>query len=144
MSKEVAYVNSPQVVLRDRLATIYEKKGTVKLGDKVFVLDHQRRFSYVRTQSGEEGWISDRYLVDAKTYEQFEQLVTDNAKSPVQSHATTRATLNLHVTPGRDTEHLFQLKEGEKVEFLKRATAEKPGSAQPPPKPKKTSPGGKE
>lgn len=144
MSKEVAYVNGPQVVLRDRLATIYEKKGTVKLGDKVYVLDHQRRFSYVRTQSGEEGWISDRYLVDAKTYEQFEQLVTDNAKSPVQSHATTRATLNLHVTPGRDTEHLFQLKEGEKVEFLKRATAEKPGSAQPPPKPKKTSTGGKE
>ena len=144
MSKEVAYVNSPQVVLRDRLATIYEKKGTVKLGDKVYVLDHQRRFSYVRTQTGEEGWISDRYLVDAKTYEQFEQLVTDNAKSLVQSHATTRATLNLHVTPGRDTEHLFQLKEGEKVEFLKRATAEKPGSAQPPPKPKKTSNGGKE
>jgi hypothetical protein len=141
MTKEVAYVNSPQVILRDRLATIYEKKGTVKLGDKVYVLDHQRRFSYVRTQAGEEGWIADRYLVDAKTYEAFAQLVTDNAKAPVQSHATTRASLNLHVTPGRDTEHLFQLKEGERVEFLKRATAEKPGSAQPAPKPKKPAAG---
>lgn len=132
MSKEVAYVNTPQVVLRDRLATIFEKKGTVKLGDKVYVLDHQRRFSYVRTESGEEGWISDRYLVDAATFDKFQKLVTENANTPVQSYATTRATLNLHVEPGRDTEHLFQLKEGEKVEYLKRATAEKPGSAQPP------------
>ena len=144
LSKEVAYVNSPQVILRDRLATIYEKKGTVKLGEKVYVLDHNRRFSYVRNERGEEGWIADRYLTDAATYQQFEKLVTDNANAPVQSHATTRASLNLHVTPGRDTEHLFQLKEGERVEYLKRATAEKPGSAQPAPKPKKTSAGSKE
>ncbi len=137
-------MNSPQVILRDRLATIYENKGTVKLGDKVFVLDHQRRFSYIRTQNGQEGWIADRYLVDAPTYEQFEKLVADNKNAPIQSHATTRATLNLHVTPGRDTEHLFQLKEGEKVEFLKRATAEKAASTQPPPKPKKTTSGSKD
>lgn len=138
LTKEVAYVNSPQVVLRDRLATIYEKKGTVKLGDKVYVLDHDRRFSLVRNERGEEGWIADRYLVDAATYQQFEKLASDNVNAPVQSHATTRATLNLHVTPGRDTEHLFQLKEGERVEYLKRATAEKPGSTQARPKPKKT------
>jgi hypothetical protein len=131
LSKEVAYVNVPQVVLRDRLATIFENKGTVKLGDKVYVLDRNRRFSLVRTESGEEGWIADRYLVDGATYGQFEKLASDNASAPVQAHGTTRATLNLHVAPGRDTEHLFQLKEGGKVEILKRATAEKPGSTQP-------------
>lgn len=139
LNKEVAYVNTPQVVLRDRLAPIFEKKGTVKLGDKVYVLDHSKRFSLVRTESGEEGWIADRYLVDAATYGQFEKLVADNANTPVQAHGTTRSTLNLHVTPGRDTEHLFQLKEGDKVEIIKRATAEKPGSAQPRMPVKKTS-----
>jgi hypothetical protein len=136
-NKEVAYVNTPQVVLRDRLATIFEKRGTVKLGDKVYVLDHSKRFSLVRTEAGEEGWISDRYLVDAPTYAQFEKLVAENANVPVQSHGTTRAALNLHVSPGRDTEHLFQLKEAEKVELLKRAKAEKPGSAAAPPTPVK-------
>ncbi len=139
LDKEVAYVNSPQVVLRDRLATIFEKKGTVKLGDKVYVLDHSKRFSLVRTEAGEEGWISDRYLVDAATYLQFEKLATDNANTPAQAHGTTRVSLNLHVTPGRDTEHLFQLKEGDKVEIIKRATAEKPGSVQPRTSVKKTS-----
>jgi hypothetical protein len=131
LNKEVAYVNTPQMVLRDRLATIFEKKGTVKLGDKVYVLDHSKRFSLVRTELGEEGWIADRYLVDAATYLQFEKLATDNANAPVQAHGTTRSALNLHVAPGRDTEHLFQLKEGEKVEIIKRATADKPGAVQP-------------
>jgi hypothetical protein len=132
VTKEVAYVNTPQVVLRDRLAPIFEKRGTVKLGDKVYVLDHNKRFTFVRTQSGEEGWISDRYLVDAPTYAQFEKLASDSAQAPAQARGTTRATLNLHLTPGRDAEHLFQVKEGDKVELLKRATAEKPDSAQPP------------
>ena len=54
LNKEVAYVNSPQVILRDRLATIFEKKGTVKLGDKVYVLDHSKRFTLVRTESGKK------------------------------------------------------------------------------------------
>jgi hypothetical protein len=141
--KEFAYVNAPQVVLRDRLAPIFEKRGTVKLGDKVSVLKHDRRFSYVRTDAGEEGWIADRYLVDSATYSQFEKIVTDNVNTPVQAHGTARATLNLHVAPGRDTEHLFQLKEAAKVEILKRATAEKPGSA-PAPAVKKTSEGNAE
>ena len=131
LTKEPAYVNAPQVVLRDRLATIFEKRGTVKLGDKVYVLDHSKRFSYVRTQSGEEGWISDRYLVDANTFGQFEKQATSNSATPVQAYGSARATLNLHVSPGRDTEHLFQLKEGDRVELLKHATAEKPGF--PPP-----------
>ena len=125
-------MNSPQVFLRDRLAPIFEKKGMVYLGDKVYVLEHKPRFARVRTERGEEGWIADRYLVPAETYEQFVKLGTDNAKAPVQARATARNLLNLHLTPGRDTDHLFQLKEGDKVEILKRGTAEKPKSMQQP------------
>ncbi len=131
LTKEVAYVNAPQVVLRDRLATIFEKRGIVKLGDKVYILNRNRRFAYVRTERGEEGWIADRYLVDSATYEQFEKLASDNTNAPVQARGTTRSTLNLHVAPGRNTEHLFRLNEGDRVEILKRATAERPGQYQP-------------
>ncbi len=133
LNKEVAYVNAPQVFLRDRLAPIFEKKGMVYLGDKVYVLEHKPRFARVRTDRGEEGWIADRYLVSSEDYEQFTKLQADYAKTPVQAHGTARNLLNLHLTPGRDTEHLFQLKEGDKVEILKRATAEKPKSMQPSP-----------
>lgn len=139
LTKEVAYVNSPQVFLRDRLAPIFEKKGIVTLGEKVYVLEHKPRFSRVRNERGEEGWIADRYLIPAATYEQFEKLATDNAHTPVQAHGTARSLLNLHLTPGRDTEHLFQLKEGDKLDILARSLAEKPASMQPAPKIKKTS-----
>ena len=41
-----------------------------------------------------------------------------------------RNETNLHLTPGRETEHLYQLSAGAKVSVLKRATAEKqPGAA---------------
>jgi hypothetical protein len=44
-----------------------------------------------------------------------------------------RNDTNLHVTPGRDTEHLYQLASGAKVAILKRATSEKqPGSVPAP------------
>lgn len=139
LTKEVAYVNTAQVVLRDRLAPIFEKKGTVYLGEKVYVLEHKPRFARVRSMRGEEGWIADRYLIPAEIYDQFEKLATDNTKTPVQAHGAARALLNLHLSPGRDTDHLFQLKEGDKLEILERSTAEKPKSMQPAPKPKKAS-----
>lgn len=138
-TKEIAYVNASQVFLRDRLAPIYEKKGVVKLGEKVYVLDRERRFTLVRSERNEEGWISDRYLVGADIFDQFQKLSADHAKTPVQAHGVARAMLNLHVTPGRDTDHLFQLKEGEKVDILKRGTAEKPAHLQPVVRPTKDS-----
>lgn len=138
LTKEVAYVNTPQVFLRDRLAPIFEKKGTVSLGEKVYVLERKPRFARVRNARGEEGWVADRYLIPAETYEQFEKLAADNANTPVQAHGTARSLLNLHIEPGRDTDHLFQLKEGDKLEVLKRSIAEKPKSLQPVPAVKKT------
>jgi hypothetical protein len=137
LNKEVAYVNSPQVVLRDRLSTIFEKTGTVFLGEKVYVLEHKPRFARVRSIRGEEGWVADRYLIPAETYDKFEKLAGDNADTPIQANGTARALLNLHIEPGRDTDHLFQLKEGDKLEVLKRATAEKPKSMQAPVNPLK-------
>jgi hypothetical protein len=52
----------------------------------------------------------------------------------VQAPGVLRNDTNLHVTPGRDTEHLYQLASGAKVAILKRATAEKQPTAAPAPK----------
>ena len=131
---EVAYVSAPQAALRDQVAAIYNRVGNVKNGERVEVLEHEKRFARVRTNSGIEGWIEQRYLVDQKTFDALQKLTQDNQSDPVQAPGVLRNETNLHVTPGRDTEHLYQLASGAKVAILKRATAEKQPGAAPPPK----------
>jgi len=104
---------------------MYNKMGTVHNGDRVEVLEKQRRFLRVRTDSGQEGWIEERSLVPQDIYDGFQKLAQDNANTPIQAKGTTRAELNMHLTPARDADHLYQLKDGEKVDVLRRATADK-------------------
>jgi len=129
---EVAYVSAPQVVLRDRVAAVYNKQGYVKNGERVEILERERRFAHVRTASGLDGWMEQRYLVTQDVFNGFQKLAQQEVNAAVQGTATTRNETNMHVEPGRDTDHLYQLAQGAKLLLLKRGTAEKPGA---PPKP---------
>jgi len=120
------------VNLRDHVAAVYEKTGVVKNGERVEVLDHDRRFAKVRTASGATGWMEQRYLVGQDVFDQIQKLTADNLNDPVQAQGVTRNDTNLHVEPGRDTEHLYQISSGEKLSLLQRGTAEKPGAVAPP------------
>ena len=140
---EVNYVSAVQATLRDQLSTMYTRVGTVKNGDRVEVLEHEKRFSRVRTASGVEGWLEQRYLVDQATYDGLQKLTRENLNDPVQAPGVLRNDTNLHLTPGRETEHLYQLSAGAKVAVLKRATAEKPGASMAPAKSAGKTSGGK-
>jgi SH3-like domain-containing protein len=122
---EVSYVSVPQAVLRDRVATVYSKVGVVKNGDRVEVLERERRFVRVRTESGLEGWIEQRYLVSQEVYDAFQKLAQQEQNDPRQASGTTRNDTNIHLEPGRETEHLYQLNQGTKVSVFKRAIAER-------------------
>jgi Bacterial SH3 domain len=127
---EVNYVSAAQAGLRDQVSTVYNRVGTVKNGERVEVLEREKRFSRVRTAGGIEGWIEQRYLVDQQTYDGLQKLTQENLNDPVQAPAVLRNDTNLHLSPGRETEHLYQLSAGAKVSILKRAPAEKqPGQA---------------
>jgi SH3-like domain-containing protein len=133
-AQEMAYVAAPQVVLRDRVAAVYTKNGTVKNGERVQILEREKRFARVRTQGGLEGWMEQRYLVSQQVFDGFQKLVQQEQNDPVQAVGTTRNDTNIHLEPGRESEHLFLLSQGAKVSVLKRATAEKvlPGAAATP------------
>jgi SH3-like domain-containing protein len=128
---EIAYVSGIQANLRDHVAAVYEKTGVIKNGDRVEVLDHDRHFVKVRAANGETGWVEQRYLVSQDVYDRIQKLTADNQTDPVQAQGTTRNDTNLHVEPGRDTEHLYQILAGEKLSLLKRGTADKPGAVMP-------------
>jgi SH3-like domain-containing protein len=141
---DVAYVSAPQAALRDQVAAIFNRVGNVKNGERVEVMEREKRFARVRTGSGLEGWIEQRFLVDQKTFDALQKLTADNQNAPMQAPGILRNDTNLHVTPGRETDHLYQLAAGAKVAILKRATAEKqPGAAPPKPAPPKPGKPGK-
>lgn len=122
---EVDYVSAPQVTLRDQLSQLYKRVGTAKNGERVEVFDREKRFAKIRTANGLEGWVEQRFLVNQQTFDAFQKLAQRAKDAPVVGSATTRNDTNLHVEPGRDTEHLYQLVQGAKVSMLKRATVEK-------------------
>lgn len=122
---EIAYVSVPQAVLRDRISAVFNKTGVVKNGERLEVLDRDRRFVKVRAPGGEEGWIEQRFLTSEQVYQGFQKLAQQEKDDPIEAAGTTRNDTNLHVSPGRETEHLYQLNEGSKVQILKRATVEK-------------------
>jgi uncharacterized protein YgiM (DUF1202 family) len=132
-SQEIAYVSAPQAFLRDQVATVYNKTGTVKNGEAVRILGRERRFAHVRTSDGTEGWIEQRFLISKQTYEQFQKLARDEQNDPVQSTGITRNATNMHLEPNREAEHLYQLDQGAKIFVLKRASSEKvlPSTAKP-------------
>jgi len=123
--QEIAYVSAPQAILRDRVSAVFSKTGTVKNGDRVQVLERERHFVRVRTASGAEGWIEQRSLVPESVYDGFQKLSQQAQSDPIQATGTTRNDTNIHLEPGRETEHLYQLNQGSKVSILRRATAEK-------------------
>jgi SH3-like domain-containing protein len=137
---EVDYVSAPQVVLRDQLSQVFNKVGFAANGDRVEVLDREKRFARVRTSSGLEGWVEQRYLVNQQVFDGFQKLAQEQKDVPVLGTATTRNDTNLHVEPGRDTDHLYQLAQSAKISVLKRSTVEKnlPAGAPKPASPKQS------
>lgn len=121
------YVTAPQGFLRDRVAAVYSKTATVKNGDAVEVLDREKRFVKVRTASGAEGWMEQRYLISQEVFDRFTALSKAHQSDPPQSTGTTRNDTNLHLEPGRDTDHLYQLPAGSKLLLLARGMAERTG-----------------
>jgi uncharacterized protein YgiM (DUF1202 family) len=133
-SREIAYVSAPQAFLRDQVAAIYNKTGTVKNGEMVQILGRDRRFARVRTSAGVEGWLEQRYLVTKETYDAFQKLAEQVRNDPVQASALAHNQTNIHLQPDRDADHLYQVDLGAKLSLMKRASSAKPlsgGQAKP-------------
>jgi SH3-like domain-containing protein len=131
-SREIMYVTAPQAFLRDRVAAVYSKSATVKNGDAVEVLDREKRFAKVRTSAGAEGWMEQRFLISQQVFDKFLVLTKDHQNDPAQATGTTRNDTNLHLEPGRETDHLYQLSAGSKLSLLARGMAERTGVVGPP------------
>jgi hypothetical protein len=123
---QYVYVTAKQTYLRDRVAAVSNRVGTVENGEKLEILEHGRRWLKVKTDKGEQGWIDEKQVATQEIFDQFEQLKQQHLKDPSAASAVTRDDVYLHSKPGRDTDRLYRLVEGEKLKLLERATIPKP------------------
>ena len=127
---EYVYVVAKQTFLRDRVAAVSNRTGTVDNGQRLQVLEHGRRFLHVQTDKGEQGWIDEKATASQKIYDEFEALDAHHKADPSVASAVVRDEAYLHALPGRDTDKLFRLAEGDKLVLIRRATLPKAGPPQ--------------
>lgn len=121
----MVYVVAKQAWLRDRVAPVSTKIAPVTNGEKLKVLDHERRFFQVEAPDGRKGWIEEHFVIDQPTFDEFQKLNRDHAKDPVVATGVLRDELYAHIAPGRDTDRYFLLPEGDKLQLLERASIRK-------------------
>ncbi len=120
------YVISRGTYIRDRLAAISNHVADIHNGEKLTVLQHDRRFYQVRTAEGKVGWLEEHAVIDQGEFDKFQALDRDHAQDPVVASAVLRDEIFLHLTPGRKTEHLYLLPANDKLQLLRRASVGKP------------------
>jgi hypothetical protein len=133
--KQYVYVSARKAFLRERLAAVTNRVADLTNGERLQVVDQQRRFYKVKTEKGAVGWIDDLQVIDQADYDKFMALAKDHAHDPVVVTGIMRDLSNMHLAPGRKAEHLYVLPENTHVELLRRASVPKPVPAQARPKP---------
>jgi hypothetical protein len=142
---QYVYVTAKQTFLRDRVAAVSNRTGTVENGQRLEILERGRRYYRVKTEKGEQGWIAEKSVATQDVFDSFQSLGQAHKGDPSVASALVRDEVNVHLKPGRDTETFYRLAEGDKLQLLERATLPKPapGAAQPikpAPKPKLAGP----
>src|ERR1700730_10829444 len=123
---QYVYVTAKQTFLRDRVAAVSNRTATVENGEKLQVLERGRRFLRVQTAKGETGWIDEKVVATQEIFDQFEGLKQKHKDDPAVASAVVRDEVYLHAAPGRETERVYRLAEGEKLKVFTRATPRKP------------------
>ena len=123
------YVTAKSTFLRDRIAAVSNRTGNVSNGQRLEILQSNKRFYQVKTDKGEVGWIDEKAVATEAVAKEFDDLNTGHAKDVPVASGVVRDDVNLHTRPGRDTDKLYRLEESDKLKLLARASTLKP---QPP------------
>jgi hypothetical protein len=92
----------------------------LKHGDRVSIIDVQRKMVKVETASGNEGWVDSTDLLSPEQMHQIEQERARQRALPPQGAAIAFEVLNIHIEPSRRSPAFAQIAEGGGVVMLGR------------------------
>jgi SH3-like domain-containing protein len=132
-SEKYVYVTAKSAILRDRVAAVSNRTGTVSNGEKLEILEQARLWVKVKAPNGEIGWVQKKDVADQALAEQFIELGKKHEKDPVVAMGSATDEVVLHITPGRKADTFYRLAEGDAISLLERASV--PAPAKPGAKP---------
>ena len=133
-SFQVAYVLSPSLDLFDSPAEVHSVISILKNGQKVQILNETGDWTKVRLDDGNQGWLPTKELIDSKTYEDGQKLLSQLTGQQAQASGHAAGPVNLHLEPAREAPVLGMLMQGENLQVFNRRLLEKasPGSSETP------------
>lgn len=120
------YVTTKATFLRDRIAAVSNRTGNVVNGQRLEILEQNRRFYRVKTDNGEIGWIDERAVATEKIAGEFDDLHKAHLNDPVVASGSASDDVYLHSAPGVQTDRFYRLEDGTKLKLLQRASVLKP------------------
>jgi uncharacterized protein YgiM (DUF1202 family) len=124
----VAYVAPQTLNVRSQVSFKSGSVMALKHGDRVTIIDIQRRMVKVATVSGNEGWVDSADLLSPEQMRQIQQDRQRQRALPSQGAAAAYETLNIHIEPSRRSPAFAQIPEGGGVFLLGRMRAPKNAS----------------
>jgi hypothetical protein len=122
---EIVYVLAKETFLRDRVAAVSNRVAMVQNGDRLELLERDRRFLRVKTDKAQVGWIEEHAVVNPEVVTGFDQLKKAQERDPVVATGVLRDDGYLHLKPGRDTDRYYLLAESDRLQLLLRASVPK-------------------
>lgn len=136
---EESYAAREGVGLRDELKPNAPVVTTLKLGERVEVIERRRRYVRVRTAAGVAGWTRDTRLATRELRHMMDQLAEQTRSEASQGAYHALRTLNVHLEPYRWSPTIYQLQEDEGAELLRHQLVDRlpraPEEGKPPPPP---------
>jgi len=130
---EAAYVLPTKATMVDTPADIRQEIDTLKAGQRLEVLSRTRNWAHVRTESGQNGWVEGKSLIDGPSYEAGRRLLDSLEDTQVQAVGHISDLANLRLEPSREGSQLAQLPGNQAVEVLGRRLVDRPLPPDQPP-----------
>ena len=123
-----SYIGDANVTLWSSTAAVRQQVAQLHWGEAVEVFCHNGAQVEVRTAQGASGWIDSRSLLDADTWQSEKRLLESAQRMPLQAAGRTKVFSNVHLTPRRDAQRIYQLPGGVPLAIVARTYAEVPPS----------------